>query len=186
MKGDKQKLFIQEYLIDLNATQAAIRAGYSKKTAQEQGSRLLSKVIIQEAIQKAMKERAARTGITADHILNEIAIIAFSDLKNYIEINDDTGAIRAKGFEEMPEGTSRALESITEHRMIREDSKGKDTIINEKVMFKMHNKLGALEDLAEHLGLLKGKNVVDLKTRFEIVFNGNGTKPADGADKHSA
>jgi len=186
--NDKHKRFVQEYLIDLNATQAAIRSGYSKKTADVQGPRLLGNVRVQEAIQAAMKKREEETGITAARVLNEIAIIAFSDIQNYIEINDDTGAIRAKGFKEMPPNASRALEAIEENRAIKENADGESTTVYDKIKFKMHNKLGALEDLAEHLGLLKGKNVVDLKTRFEIVFNGNGNgaKPTDGADKHPA
>jgi phage terminase small subunit len=66
---DKQKRFIEEYLIDLNATQAAIRAGYSEKTAQEQSSRLLSNVIIQDAIKEAQNKRSSRVQITQDDVI---------------------------------------------------------------------------------------------------------------------
>ncbi len=65
----KQKLFVQEFLIDANAKQAAIRAGYSPKTAEQQASRLLSNVKVQEAISAAQSKRAARTEITADMVL---------------------------------------------------------------------------------------------------------------------
>lgn len=68
----KQKAFVQEYLIDLNATQAAIRAGYSKKTANEQGCRLLANVKISAAIAAAQGERSERTEITQDYVLNSI------------------------------------------------------------------------------------------------------------------
>lgn len=68
----KQQRFVEEYLIDLNATQAAIRAGYSEKTANEQGSRLLANVSISEAIQEAQNKRAERTEITQDYVLNNI------------------------------------------------------------------------------------------------------------------
>jgi len=68
----KQSVFVQEYLIDLNATQAAIRAGYSKKTAMEQGCRLFSNVKVKEAIQAGMDKRAERTDITADYVLGTI------------------------------------------------------------------------------------------------------------------
>ena len=61
--SDKQKRFVDEYLIDLNATQAAIRAGYSPKTANEQGSQLLAKLSIQTEISKKMAERSRRTGV---------------------------------------------------------------------------------------------------------------------------
>lgn len=68
----KQELFIKEYLKDLNATQAAIRAGYSKKTAQEIGAENLSKPIIAEAIQKAMDKRAEKVELSADYVLKTI------------------------------------------------------------------------------------------------------------------
>ena len=68
----KQLAFVREYLIDLNATQAAIRAGYSAKTACEQASRLLSNVKVSVAIQEAMDKRTERTEINADYVLNTI------------------------------------------------------------------------------------------------------------------
>jgi len=82
----KQQAFVNEYLIDLNATQAAIRAGYSVKTAQMIGSENLSKPIIQEAVQQALDARADRVEITADNVLKEIATIAFAQ----INIDDTT------------------------------------------------------------------------------------------------
>jgi phage terminase small subunit len=71
---DKQKMFVKEYLIDLNATQAAIRAGYSAKetVAKQQGSENLAKPYIQEAIQEAMAERAEKVGIKAEDVLTGI------------------------------------------------------------------------------------------------------------------
>lgn len=65
----RQKFFVKEYLVDLNATQAAIRAGYSAKTAEQQASRLLSNVKVQEAIQEAQDKRAAKVDITAEMVL---------------------------------------------------------------------------------------------------------------------
>jgi len=69
----QQSRFVDEYLIDLNATQAAIRAGYSEKTAKQQGQRLLTNVYVQEAIQERMKYREERTQITQDFVLHGIA-----------------------------------------------------------------------------------------------------------------
>ena len=63
---NKQRLFVQEYLIDLNATQAAIRAGYKVDNAQQVGSENLSKLVVREAIDKALAERSRRTGINQD------------------------------------------------------------------------------------------------------------------------
>ncbi|MEK8206760.1 terminase small subunit [Paenibacillus sp. FSL L8-0696] len=79
LKSAKQKLFVKEYLVDLNATQAAIRAGYSAKTANEQGARLLANVSIQEAIQAAMDKRAAKVDVTAEMVLRHWYELATAD-----------------------------------------------------------------------------------------------------------
>ena len=69
---DKQKRFVEEYLVDLNATQAAIRAGYSERTAYSIGQRLLKKVEVQEAIQQAQNKRSERTQITQDEVIRRL------------------------------------------------------------------------------------------------------------------
>jgi phage terminase small subunit len=171
----RQKRFVQEYLIDLNATQAAIRAGYSKKTARQQADQLLTKLYIKKAVETAMKEREKRTQITADEVLKELRILLHSDIRDYIEINEDTGAIRAKGFDEMPPDASRALEAITENRTVREDAKGEQSIVNEKVTFKLHSKTKALELAMMHLGMLKQQveHSGEIKTAIKFIY-GNG------------
>ena len=75
--NDQQRRFVAEYIIDLNGKQAAIRAGYSDKTAEVQASRLLSHVNVREAIDKAQIRREKRTNITADRVLQELADIGF-------------------------------------------------------------------------------------------------------------
>lgn len=69
---DKQQAFVNEYLIDLNATQAAIRAGYSEKTANPQGNRLLANVSVADAIAKAKADRSSRTEISQDYVIKTI------------------------------------------------------------------------------------------------------------------
>ena len=69
---DKQKQFVEEYLVDLNATQAAIRAGYSEQTGYSIGQRLLKKVEVQEAIQQAQNKRSERTQITQDEVIRRL------------------------------------------------------------------------------------------------------------------
>ncbi|WP_310731021.1 terminase small subunit, partial [Burkholderia multivorans] len=108
MRGKAKKLsakhqrFVDEYLIDLNATKAAERAGYSKRTAGQIGFELLKKPEIAEAISEAMKAREQRTGITQDRVLRELARIAFFDPRKLFdadgrplpisELDDDTAA----------------------------------------------------------------------------------------------
>jgi phage terminase small subunit len=116
---DKQQRFVAEYLIDLNATQAAIRAGYSQKTARALGCENLTKPDIQEEIQSAMKAREQRTHITADKVLQELARIAFFDLRKLYrkdgtmkaihELDDDAAAVLA-GVDVTEEFTGRGEE----------------------------------------------------------------------------
>lgn len=76
---DKQKMFCHEYMIDRNATQAAIRAGYSPKTAKSQGQRLLTKVDIKKYIDEHTEEQYEKAGISADDVLSELVSIAMVD-----------------------------------------------------------------------------------------------------------
>ncbi len=85
----KQRLFVSEYLIDLNATQAAIRAGYSEKTAYSQGQRLLKHVEVQAAIETAKADRSNRTKISADYVLNRLVEIDQMDVADILA--DDGG-----------------------------------------------------------------------------------------------
>jgi phage terminase small subunit len=149
----KQRRFIKEYPKDLNATRAAERSGFSKKTARQQGARLLSNVNIQEAISRELKKREKRTEITQDRVLKELGVCGFSDIKDYIDIDSDTGAIRAKGFEKMPARSSRALKAIKEDRVIKEDADGKKVTVYDKVRFELWDKPKALELLGKHLGM---------------------------------
>lgn len=90
----KQRTFIEEYLVDLNATQAAIRAGYSVKTANVIGSQNLSKLNIQTAIQKAMVKAAEKASVTVDEVIAGIKEIAFAELGEGISASE-----KLKGFE---------------------------------------------------------------------------------------
>ena len=81
----KQERFVQEYLVDLNATQAAIRAGYTKKRASELGYQLLHKSTVQAALQSAILRRSERTEITQDRVLQELAQVAFKPAADYSE-----------------------------------------------------------------------------------------------------
>jgi phage terminase small subunit len=85
----KRALFVKEYLVDFNATQAAIRAGYSPKIARSQGSFLLTNHDIQSAIKVETDKRANRLEITADKVLSEIARLAFSDARKLFDSNGD-------------------------------------------------------------------------------------------------
>lgn len=151
----KQRLFAYEYVKDFNATKAAKRCGYSKKTARQQGTRLLSKVAIKKAINKLVKKRTDKAIMDRDEMLRELTIIGRSDLRDYVDIDPDTGAIRVKGFENMPEMTSRALKAIKEDRVIKEDADGHKVTVFDKIRFELHDKLKGIELLAKLEGMLK-------------------------------
>ena len=138
---DKQKLFIKEYLIDLNATQAAVRAGYSKKNADKIGPELLGKTRIKEAIKKAMDKRSDRLDITADNVLRELALIGFSRMKKYSQWGSD--GVKLKDSESLTEDEEACIAEVSETAT--------------GLKFKLHDKKGALELLGKHLGIFTEK-----------------------------
>ena len=141
----KQKKFVEEYLIDLNATQAAIRAGYSPDTAGSIGSENLKKHEIRVRIEKAMAERSKRTGINQDRIIEELAKIALLNPKNLINFEEATVK------EEATEEDLAAISSIRVKCFPTKDGEG----IEREV--KMYDKAKALELLGRHLGMFKDK-----------------------------
>ena len=186
----KQRLFCKEYSIHKNATRAAIEAGYSEKTARSIGHENLTKPDVWKQIEKERDARELRVDITGDRILSELGLIAFADIQNYMEIGED-GQITVKKWEEMPEHASRAIESISEDRIIRENPDGTQIVVHDKFKFKMHSKLGALTLLFKNKGLaaeerlrLGLENVNGQPVKFVIEYvNTNGT--GDDGDKDS-
>ena len=138
----KQKRFIEEYLIDLNATQAAIRAGYSPDTAQQTGSENLSKPVIRAQIDRAMAERSKRTGVNAERVVQELAKIAFVNAAEVID--PKTATVKEDA---LPEDTA-AIQSV------KVKTFGEDGLERE---IKMADKLKALELLGKHLGMFKDR-----------------------------
>jgi phage terminase small subunit len=142
--ADRRARFVQEYLLDLNATQAAIRAGYSAKTARQQGARLLAEAAIEAAIQAAQGKRAVKTGITQERVLEELALLAFSDLEHYT-VSDNGDVELAEGA---PAGAMRALQAIE-----RRVSTDKDGNVERTVKLKLWDKPGPLKLAGRHVGL---------------------------------
>lgn len=183
----RQHVFVHEYLVDFNATQAAKRSGYSKRTAYSQGQRLLKNVEIKKAVDVGMERRENKAIMTREEILQELSIIGRSDLKNYFEIAEG-GEITAKPFSAMPAGTSRALESIEEIRTIRESSDGKEAnIVTDRIKLQTHSKEGALKLLGKNLGLFPTKIEGELTVRARLSLSAlkksaKGFQDADAGD----
>ncbi len=151
----KQERFVEEYLIDLNATQAAIRAGYSPDTAQEQGSRMLSNVMVKKEIDKAIAERSKRTGVNQDRVIQELAKIGFVNITNVV---DSTGKIKDDATDE----DKACIESI---KYKRSDTDAGSSVERE---VKIASKLRALELLGKHLGMFTDKLELDADMELNI------------------
>jgi len=137
----KQKRFVAEYLIDLNATQAAIRAGYSKNTAVAQGGRLLANVNIAAAVQRGAERREKRTEITQDKVLRELAAIGFYDISDFAKVLKNRVVLQ--DTDDIPPEKRAAIAGIKETQA--------------GVEIKMGDKLRALELIGKHLGLFGDK-----------------------------
>lgn len=152
----KQKKFVEEYLIDLNATQAAIRAGYSTESAKEIGCENLTKPNIKTEIDKAMAERSRRTGISQDRVLRELAKIAFVNPGDVINLNQATVKSDAK------EEDLAAIASVKIKNIPTEDGE-----ITEREI-KLCDKLKALDLLGKHLGIYDKKDAEDKNLTITI------------------
>ena len=130
----KQQTFVREYLVDLNATQAAIRAGYSTKTAEWIGPQLLGKTHVAAEIARLMAERSARVELKSDRVLKEISRILCADIRKIMHPNG-----RIKMPHELDDDTAAAIASFK----LKADG---------EIEYKFWDKNSALEKAMKHLG----------------------------------
>lgn len=150
--SEKQRRFVQEYLKDLNATQAAARAGYKDPNI---GRRLVTKSNVSEAIQKAIEKRQARTEITQDRVLEELAAIAFAKGTDYAKIKD--GFVVVSDTEQLTEQQKAAIVGIKQTR--------------DGVEIKLADKSKSLELLARHLGLFDRQEKQDEEDEVKVIID---------------
>lgn len=137
----KQELFVKEYIVDFNATRAAIAAGYSEDSARSIASENLAKPDLQKAIQKEIEKRKKRIEINQDFVLEQLAKIAGADIKDYLEYDED-GEIRFKPYNEVDgEVIAEISNTATAHGRSKK--------------IKLHDKMKALELLGKHFGMYK-------------------------------
>ena len=142
---DKQAQFVREYMIDLNGTQAAIRAGYAPKRANVEGSRLLSNVNVRACLDVEMAERSRRTGVNADRVVRELAKIAFVNAPDIINV--DSATVRGDaGRDDTACILSVKVKTVT----------GQDVDSVEREI-KLCDKTRALELLGRHMGMFNDK-----------------------------
>lgn len=156
----KQQRFVEEYLIDLNATQAAIRAGYKKtEYTDTNANKLLENTRIREAIDKAMAERSKRTGINQNRVIQELARIAFVNPQNVINAED--GSVR----EDATEDDLACIQSVKVKTM------SGDKGCSEEREVRLNDKMKALELLGKHLGMFTDKVELDADMELNISID---------------
>lgn len=162
----RQQRFVEEYLIDLNATQAAIRAGYSKKTASSIAIENLGKPNIQEAVGAAVQARSERTEITADRVLKELAVLGFADMGTYLDLvgTDDARL----DWSNLPPGATKAIHEITQE--IHTEGKGDEAEAVKRTKFKLYDKRAALVDIGRHLGMFNDKLNLEVDGKLEVTW----------------
>lgn len=140
----KQEMFCKEYVVDINATQAAIRCGYSEKTAEQQASRLLSNAKVAQRVQELMDKRSAKTEITAEKILKRLDAIGDVDIS---KAYDSLGHLLP--IHEIPEDVRKCIASI---KVFEEfEGFGKDRVkVGEVREVKFWDKIKANELLGKH------------------------------------
>lgn len=154
---DKQKRFCEEYLVDLNATQAAIRAGYSPKTANEQGARLLTNVSVRARIDAAMAAQSKRTGVTADRVVRELARIGFVNPTDVI--NTDRVTVKRSASRD----DTAAIASVK----VKTSKTDQGSTVEREIKFQDKNK--SLELLGRHLGMFNDKLNVTAEGAVKII-----------------
>lgn len=165
----RQQKFVDEYLIDLNATQAAIRAGYSSKTAYSIGVDNLRKPEIQAALQRKQKKLQSKLEITQEKILRELACIAFANGADYarVVVSGDVEEVQFVPTEDLPPEKKAAIAGI------KAGVRG--------IEVKLHDKVKALELLGKYLGTFDGANAESEDPQININIISAGV-----TDEHSS
>lgn len=162
--NERQERFCNEYLIDLNATQAAIRAGYKEKTAYSMGQRLLKNVEVQNYIQERKQDRVERTEITQDKVIRELALIAFSNAADYANVVERQAILDGVPLEDKDGNPVmyRTVEPVLTAELTEDQKRALSVIKRGKDGFEVrpYDKVRALELLGKHLGLFEEKIAV--------------------------
>jgi phage terminase small subunit len=169
----KQERFCKEYMIDLNATQAANRAGYSKKTAEEQGCRLLRNVKVQKRLSKLRASWMEKYEITEERIMTELSILGFVNPADFFTSSGQY--VNIKALEELPPEATRAITGITVNH----------TMDGTKYSYRFGGKTKALELMMRRYAMLNDRLILDdkmgifkhadkkkLKTKYDKFRNG--------------
>ncbi|HEX2676756.1 MAG TPA: terminase small subunit [Polyangiales bacterium] len=170
----KQKAFVREYLVDCNATQAALRAGYSAKTASVLGYQLLQIPLVREAIEVEQGKLRARARVTVDDIVEELRAIAFANMADHAQVREVEMAVHGEEYDPDTRKPLRVTEvqrvqavivtntaalAPEQRRAVAEYKHEFDKFGNRALGVKLHDKNRALELLGKHLGMWKAEAI---------------------------
>ncbi len=164
----KQRRFVEEYLVDLNATAAAKRAGYAARSAKNHGYRLLQNPAVAAAVANAQDKRAARTRVSADRVVTELAKVAFGDPRRLLSWGPDGVVLRDSS--ELTEAEAALVSEVSETRAANGGGTRR---------IKLRCKLSALNALGKHLGLF-GNGRQSALARALAENGGHGKNDSDG------
>lgn len=178
----RQRRFVQEYLIDLNATQAAIRAGYSADTAGSIGSENLTKPEIARAVETAQAERLTRTELTGDMVIAELRKIGFANMQDYMSSTEDGDPFL--DFSMLTRDQAAALQEVTVEDYV--EGRGEAARSVKRIKFKLADKRAALVDLGKHLKLFVERHELTGKDGAPIQYEDTRDRNRQLIDKLSA
>lgn len=178
----RQRAFVDHYSAGGNATQAAIAAGYSPKSARQQGACLCANPAVIEALRAKRSAALARLEVTEDLVLAELAAVAFSNLEDFVTWDESAGSLVVKPSAEIPRQLMAALESVQDETTTTTNKDDTRSYTRHKQKVKLYPKLEALKLLAEYLGLrdeLTPKITVYLKTGIDRSRPAPDPQPID-------
>ncbi|MBC8240998.1 MAG: terminase small subunit [Alphaproteobacteria bacterium] len=166
----KRRRFVDEYLVDLNATQAAIRAGYSPRSARSNGPYLLKIPAVARAVAMRQARISNHLFVTAERVVLEYARLAFADMADYMHFAEN--GVVLLDWSAMPEDATKAILEVTQD--VYNEGRGGNQREIKRTKFKLHDKRGALDALAKHLGLFRERGGEDAETIVKSVIDFGG------------
>jgi phage terminase small subunit len=149
----RERMFVSEYLVDLNATQAAVRAGYSPRSAPHHAHRVLNRPRVKAAIEAAMAARERKLEITAEQVLREIALLGFANVMDYFTPQADGTA--CVDLSRLTRGQAAAITEVTVEEFVSgRGAAGREV---KRVKVKLADKSRNLELVGKHLGMFARK-----------------------------
>lgn len=178
--GARKILFVNVYLRNFNATEAAIEAGYSEKTARAAGSRLLTDVNVQNLIRLRVDDMIKAKQLSLESVIDEIRKLAFTSIKSFVGVTKDGQPYL--DFSKVNEEEWAAVGELTVDEYM--EGRGEDARAVKKTKFKLHNKLDALDKLARFMGAYNGKEAPQINN-FN-TFNDNRKQTVINITKEEA